>query len=309
VPRVELGLCLPADRLDPAGRGTYVENLNRALDLVDGHFGSAWIVDHLQFGDADVVEGFTALAYMAALHPRLTFGHTVLCQSFRNPALVAKMAATLQMMSGGRFVLGMGAGWHEEEYRAYGYDFPSAGARVEQLDEALRIIRALWTEDVVTFAGRHHRVVEARCQPRPDPPPIVMVGAFKPRMLRLTARHADWWNVSSTSPLRYTGLVDDFARACDRVGRDPATVRRSWGGGCACAATRTEAEALARERFDVDEEDEDDFNIVGTPDDVVDQMRAFVALGVDHFIVDWGGFPDLTGLELLVHEVLPALNA
>src|SRR5438094_2598951 len=111
--RVQLGFCIPADRLDKRRRATLVADLGRALDLIAGHFHSAWIIDHLQFGDADVLEGFTALAYMAALHPRLTFGHTVLCQSFRNPALVAKMAATLQLMSGGRFVLGIGAGWHE----------------------------------------------------------------------------------------------------------------------------------------------------------------------------------------------------
>nr|MBA2363982.1 LLM class flavin-dependent oxidoreductase [Chloroflexia bacterium] len=87
---------------------------------------------------------------MAALHPRLVFGHTVLCQSFRNPALVAKMAATLQLLSGGRYVLGIGAGWDEAEYRAYGYDFPPAGVRVDQLEEALHIITAMWTQEVAT---------------------------------------------------------------------------------------------------------------------------------------------------------------
>ena len=190
--RIQLGFGMPAGSVDKGRRATFVDDLNRALNLVTGHFHSAWIVDHLQFGDADVLEGFTALTYMAALHPRLTFGHTVLCQSFRNPALVAKMAATLQFMSGGRFVLGIGAGWHQEEYRAYGYDFPPDPVRVEQLDEALQIIKAVWTEEKATFEGKHYRVVEARCQPRPDPAPTVMVGAFRPRMLRLAVRHADW---------------------------------------------------------------------------------------------------------------------
>ena len=102
------------------------------------------------------------------------------------------MGATLHFLSGGRFILGIGAGWDQVEYRAYGYDFPPARTRVEQLEEALQIIKALWTEERATFAGRHYRVRDARCAPRPDPIPSVMAGAFRPKMLRLTARHADW---------------------------------------------------------------------------------------------------------------------
>jgi alkanesulfonate monooxygenase SsuD/methylene tetrahydromethanopterin reductase-like flavin-dependent oxidoreductase (luciferase family) len=217
------------------------------------------------------------------------------------------MGATLQFLSGGRFILGMGAGWDEQEYRAYGYDFPPGSVRVRQLDEALRIIKALWTKERVTFEGRHYRVRAASCEPRPDPVPPVLVGAFRPRMLRLTAQHADWWNVSSTSPERYRELVQAFDGACAAVGRDPQTVRRSWGGGCVCAPTQAEAEALSAGRGDPD--DEDDFNFVGTPEQVIDQMRQFVALGVSYFMVDCGGFPALTTLETLITQVLPALNA
>ena len=114
--QVQFGFTLPADQLDKARQRTYVDDLNRALTLVHGHFDSAWFIDHLQFGNMAVLEGFTALSYIAALHPPLKFGHTVLCQSFRNPALLAKMGATLQFLSGGRLILGQGAGWHEEEY-------------------------------------------------------------------------------------------------------------------------------------------------------------------------------------------------
>src|SRR5690606_31724147 len=123
----------------------------------------------------------------SALHPEFQWGHTVLCQSFRNPALVAKMGATCQFLSGGRFTLGMGAGWHEPEYLAYGYEFPRAGIRVEQLDEALQIIKKLWTQELTTFEGQHHSVKDAYCEPKPDPKPVVMIGAFEPKMLRLVA--------------------------------------------------------------------------------------------------------------------------
>jgi alkanesulfonate monooxygenase SsuD/methylene tetrahydromethanopterin reductase-like flavin-dependent oxidoreductase (luciferase family) len=304
--QIQFGFTMPADQLDKTQRTTYVEDLNRALNLINGHFDSAWIIDHLQFGNEDILEGFTALTYTAALYPRLKFGHTVLCQSFRNPALVAKMGATLQFLSGGRFILGIGAGWNKEEYRAYGYDFPPAYVRVKQLDEAIQIIKALWTEEQATFEGRYYQVKEAFCEPKPTPLPPVMVGAFKPKMLRLTAQHADWWNVSSTGIEGYKRVVHDFERACMEVGRDPAQVRRSWCGGCVCATTQQAAEAIGRDRYSA--LDDDDFSFVGTPQQIIDQMRPFIELGVDYFMLDCGGFPDLTTLELLISEVLPALN-
>jgi alkanesulfonate monooxygenase SsuD/methylene tetrahydromethanopterin reductase-like flavin-dependent oxidoreductase (luciferase family) len=304
--RVQFGFTLPADNLDKARRPTFVEDVNRALDLVAGHFDAVWIIDHLQSGDTDLLEGFTTLTYLAALHPQLKFGHTVLCQSFRQPALVAKMGATLQFISGGRFILGIGAGWNEAEYRAYGYDFPPPRVRVEQLEEALQIIKAMWTEEQATFAGRYYQVVDAHCEPKPNPLPLIMVGAFKPKMLRLTARYADWWNVSSTGVDGYKQMAEACERACADVGRDPATLRRTWCGGCICASTPGEAEAIAADRYDGN--DPDNFDFVGTPQQLVEQMGPFIDMGVDYFMLDCGGFPRLTTLELLVNEVLPALN-
>src|SRR5215212_8232357 len=136
MPGVQFGLVVPGDALEKSRRHLYMEDVNRLLDYVKGHYHSAWFIDHLQFGSSDLVEGWTALTYLAALHPELQWGHSVICQSFRNPALLAKMGATLQFLSGGRYIFGIGAGWNEEEYRAYGYPFPPASARVEQLDEA-----------------------------------------------------------------------------------------------------------------------------------------------------------------------------
>jgi alkanesulfonate monooxygenase SsuD/methylene tetrahydromethanopterin reductase-like flavin-dependent oxidoreductase (luciferase family) len=170
--QIQFGFTMPQIPPDKAQQATFVEDLNRALKLVTGHFESARIIDHLMVGD---LESFTTLAYMAALHPQLKFGHTVICQSFRNPALVAKMSADMQFLSGGRFLLGIGAGWNEEEYKAFGYDFPPARVRVEQLEEALQIIKAMWTEQKVTFLGKYYRVNEADCEPKPDPLPPIML--------------------------------------------------------------------------------------------------------------------------------------
>ena len=302
--KIQFGFTLPQVPLDKIQRSTFVEDLNRALKLVSGRFDSARIIDHLGLDD---IESFTTLAYLAALHPQLKFGHMVMCQSFRNPALVAKMGATMQFLSGGRFLFGIGAGWSEEEYTAYGYDFPPDRVRVEQLAEALQIIKSMWTEKKTTFSGVHYRVIDAVCEPKPDPLPPIMIGAFGPKMLRVTAKYADEWNVSSAGIRRYRRLVDAFERACADVGRDPATVRRSWGGGCTCMPVQAEAESIAGERYSANNL-EDDFGFVGTPRQIIEQMRPFIDLGISSFMLDCGGFPNLTTLELLVNEVLPALN-
>ncbi len=302
---IRFGFILPAGPSPETPRATFVASLDRALERVAGHFDSAWCIDHLQAGEAGQLEGFTTLTYLAARHPQLTFGHTVVCQSFRNPALLAQMGATLHYLSGGRFVLGIGAGWNREEYRAYGYDFPPAGVRVDQLDEAIQIVKALWAGSPATFVGRHYRVEGARCEPRLDPPPPLMVGAFGPRMLRLTARHADWWNASSTGPTEYRRLSQALDDACRAQGRAPRSIRRTWSGGCACSATQARAEAIAGDLYSATAEGED-FGFVGTPVQIIAQIQRFVDLGVDYFMVDCGGFPDLTTLDLMVSDVLPA---
>ncbi len=306
MPPVQFGLVIPAGSPTREGRATFVADLNRALHLIAGHFDSAWMIDHLQPDTTDLLESFTTISYLAALHPQLKFGQTVICQSFRNPALLAKMGATLQFLSGGRFILGLGAGWNEEEYGAYGYDFPPAQVRVEQLEETIQIIKAMWTQEKATFQGAHYRVIDAACEPRPDPLPPLIIGAFKPKMLRLTARYADGWDVSSTGLVAYRRMAETFAQVCTEVGRGPATVRRSWSCGCACAPTQAEAEGFAGDLYSAQNQ-EDDFGFVGTPEQIVAQMRPFIALGVDSFLLDCGGFPNLTTLELLIHEVLPAL--
>jgi len=306
--RVQFGLIVPEDVFTTSGRLGYLKDVERLLATVAGHYDSAWFIDHLQ---GDVLEGWTTLTYLAARHPSLRWGHTVLAQTFRNPALVAKMGATLQFLSGGHFILGIGAGGQADEHRAYGYAFPPGPERVAALDETLQIIKALWTQERATFAGVHYRVEGASCEPRPDPMPPIMVGAFKPQMLRLTARHADWWNVSSTGIKAYRAYQQEFERACAEIGRDPATVRRTWGGGCVCGPTEAEVADLAavRARRGPEYAHQVGEDFIGTPAQIIDQMRPFVELGVDYFMLDCGGFPQLTTVELLIQDVLPALNA
>ncbi|MEO8285507.1 MAG: LLM class flavin-dependent oxidoreductase [Chloroflexota bacterium] len=299
---VKFGWAMPSGMSAGGNRGRHIEVMERGLEMIRGKFDSTWFVDHLQFDDRDLLESWTTITYMAGRHTDLNVGQAVLCQSFRNPALVAKMSATLQFLTGGRFILGLGAGWKEDEYSAYGYDFPSPGVRVEQLEEYVRVIKALWTEERATFEGEHYRVIEAYCEPKPDPLPPIMIGAMKPKMIGVAARQADWWNVSWTTLEDYRSMVDVCERACAEIGRDPGTLRRTWFGGCTVAPTEEALKKLIGDR------PPQAGGIAGTTEQVIEQMRAFMDLGVDYFMMGTTGLPDFTGLEQLVNVVLPALN-
>jgi alkanesulfonate monooxygenase SsuD/methylene tetrahydromethanopterin reductase-like flavin-dependent oxidoreductase (luciferase family) len=169
---------------------------------------------------------------------------------------------------------------------------------VEELDEAVQIIKTLWSDGQATFVGRHNAIADAWCEPIPHPRPPIMIGGKKPRMLRLIARYADWWNVDWVGIDEYRALTKEMEVACAEVGRDPATLRRTHLGLFACAPTEETARALAGNHA----------GFIGTPAQIVEQMRPFVELGVDYFMATCLGFPDLTPVELLANEVLPALR-
>lgn len=175
-------------------------------------------------------EGWTSLAAMATVVSRARVSCMVTGVTYRNPAVLAKMAVTVDHVSGGRLDFGLGAGWHEPEHRGYGIEFPSAGTRVAMLDEALTIIKRLWTEERVSVDGRFYTLTDALCEPKPlqRPHPPIIIGGEKPKMLRVVARHADEWNVPSHGDVdlwaKTSARLDD---ACGEVGRDPADITRS----------------------------------------------------------------------------------
>lgn len=271
----------------------YTEISRQQIELMSDQIDSLWFVDHVQFGDSPVLEGWTGLTYFAAQYPQFQVGHMVLCQSFRNPALLAKMAATLHYLSQGRFILGIGAGWHEEEYRAYNYTYPTARVRTEQLEEILHIVKAMWTEKQVTFQGEHYAVNEAYCEPKPDPAPPIIIGGKGQRMLQLVARYADGWNMAWMKPEEYQQKLKVFEQACLREGRDPTQVRRSWFGRCICVASTEKAATLNGP------------GLLGTPEQIVQQIQAYIDLGIDYFMLGAREITDLTTVELMAREVLP----
>ncbi len=268
-------------------------------------FDSVWLSDHFYYSFARygadptpiaALEPLTTLAGVAAATERVRVGTLVLCASFRHPALLAKSASSLSLLSSGRLELGVGAGWLEEEFAAFGYRAGSVGERFAALEEAVEVLRALFAGDPVTFDGPTVRLRDAVLRPVPDPPPALWVGGKGgPRLLRLAARWADGWNVVwRMSPDAYAEKVGDVREACERAGRDPATLGLSVGlyslMGEDDAAARAAFErgraaapgdAMAAETHDTWLAD----TLSGTPDRVLERVEAFEALGVGELIV------------------------
>jgi len=196
-------------------------------------FDSIWIYDHLLYRSpkgktTGIWEGWSMLTALAACTEKVELGTLVACNSFRNPALLAKMAHTVDEISRGRLVLGVGAGWHQPEYEAFGYPFDH---RVDRFEEALQILRPLLKEGRVNFEGKFYSARDCEIapkSPRPGGPPL-MIGGGKPRMLRLTAQYADLWNVGYMSiPRSIEKELKALHKACKEVGRDPASLQQTY---------------------------------------------------------------------------------
>lgn len=218
---VDFGWRVPDFPVDGSNTGTFLRQIAQMLDLTEGRFASAWVADHVvpwapwQAPETPTIECWTTLTFLAARYPERLWGSVVLCQSYRNPALLAKMAANLCALLPGKVVFGIGAGWKEDEYRAYGWDFPTPATRIRQLEETVAIAKRLWTADDVTYVGRHYAVRNAYLNPKPDPlPPIMIGGGGEQRTLRVVARYADWWNMPNGTPENYARKLNILRGYC-----------------------------------------------------------------------------------------------
>ena len=225
-------------KLAPTSSYAELEEFWRLADEL-GFYG-VWDYDHFYGPDAvgdvvardyrkDTLEGWTTLAAMAVVVKRARIGCLVTGVTYRHPAVLAKMAVTVDHICGGRLEFGLGAAWHEAEHRGYGIPFPRAGERIAMLDEALRVITALWTEDTASFDGRYFRLQDAICNPKPvqkPHPPIVVAGQGEKRSLRVVATHADEWNATGIDAADWSRLNQVLTSHCEAIGRDPATIRR-----------------------------------------------------------------------------------
>jgi F420-dependent oxidoreductase-like protein len=255
-------------------------------------FDSVWVMDHfwqlppLGGPTQPMLEGYTLLGGLAARTRRVKLGTLVTGVTYRNPALLAKMVTTLDIVSSGRAMLGLGAAWYEEEHDAFGFDFPRAGKRLDRLEEALQICRAMFTEDAPSFEGKHYRIEKALNIPRPVQPngPRIMVGGSgEKRTLRLVAQYADMCNVNG-SPDTIRHLIEVLRGHCADLGRDPSEITTTRLGSLFLTSSAEEAEKTSGFLRDAAGADFEERFTVGDPGAVIDQVDALVDAGLDELI-------------------------
>jgi F420-dependent oxidoreductase-like protein len=270
-----------------------------------------WIADHFVEnspapvpGEAPMLEAGSLVAALAAAIPRVRIGTLVYGNTYRHPAVLANMAATTDHVSGGRFVLGMGAGWQENEHEQYGIELPPVRQRVDRFEEAIQVVRSLLREPTTTFAGDHYRLTDALCDPKPVQSELpILVGATGDRMLGIAARFADEWNA--------WGLPDQIAERsavldarCEAAGRDPAAIARSAQGLLFFTDDDAEAERLA--------DTVPRPVLAGTVERLRDVVAAYAGAGLTELIVPdftlGSGARKLEALDRFVDEVAPAFR-
>ncbi|ANP50933.1 putative F420-dependent oxidoreductase [Streptomyces griseochromogenes] len=279
---MKVGLVLPLAEY-PWRQPSYGEIRALAQQAEDSGFDSVWVFDHLLFREAEgpsegIWESWTVLSALAEATDRVELGTLVLCTAFRNPAVLAKMAVTLDEVSRGRLVLGLGSGWHAPEFEAFGIPFEH---RVDRFEEALRIILPLLRTGRADFSGRHHRVRGAELRPRGPRPggPPVLVGARGPRMTELAARYADLWNACwFGSPSGAVEALTRVRQTCLRAQRDPATLGITLGVNVRVdEGSPPGPDAAAPPDADI---------LSGSPKDVAQGLVTYASLGVDHLVLN-----------------------
>jgi probable F420-dependent oxidoreductase len=272
---------------NPSRPPSEVLDLARLADAEDWH--GFWYADHYmpntgdeQVASGDVHECWSMLAAVAATTDRVRIGPLVSPTSVHHPALLANRAATIDQLSGGRLVLGIGAGWQINEHHAYGIELEPPGRRVDRFEEAIQIVRSLLAEERTTFHGEVYRFEDAPCDPKPVQTPLpILVGTASPRMLRITARFAQEWNTWGTPELGMENSAKLDA-ACESVGTDPASIRRSVQ---ALVFTTDDGELIDK----VTSGEMGDRTIAGSTDHLVDRLGRYAQAGFDEFIL-----PDFT---------------
>ncbi|MCL4245826.1 MAG: TIGR03560 family F420-dependent LLM class oxidoreductase, partial [Candidatus Dadabacteria bacterium] len=237
---IDFGVVLRQQKID-------FSEIRNAAELCDElGYHSVWFYDHLlgQGGlDLDIYEAWTLMSALSTVTTRVRLGTMVLCSAFRPPSLLAKMASTLDVVSGGRLEFAIGGGWFGPEFKAYGYDFPDTRARIEELSEAVSIIKSMWTEEKPSFSGKYHRIEDAYCNPKPvqkPHPPVIIGGSGERYLLRVAAELADEWNCPASSTLEYGRKIAALEKHCMDIGRDASEIRISQQTVCVLA--RSEAE-------------------------------------------------------------------
>jgi probable F420-dependent oxidoreductase len=276
--RMQIGVIGPLEEGGNNGKTPTFDDVREMAQAAERiGLDSFWLADHFLFrapgtDESGQFEAFTFLSAVAAVTSRILLGPLVAATSFRSPALLAKMADSLDEISGGRFILGIGSGWHEPEYKAFGFPFDHLASR---FDEALQVIVPLLREGHVDFTGQYYSAEDSVLRPRGPSrhgPPI-LIGARRPRMLQLVARYADAWNTAwHVDPAVAAERWDQMKAACAAVGRDPGTLQFTVG-------------VPIRVLLPGEQAPEAEKTIAGPPEQVAEALQGFAAIGAQHLIL------------------------
>lgn len=306
---LRFGWHMPSFAMDDMSATALIGHTTNTLACIQGHFHSAWSDDHVHpwapFVDdsAPTLECLSTLGFLAAQFPQLHFGSLVVCQGYRNPALLAKTVANLQLLSGGRMILGLGAGWFAGEFRAYGYDFPRPAVRIAQLAETIQVVRKLWTESPATFQGNYYQIQDAYCEPRPTPlPPIMVGGGGEQLTLRVVAQYADWWNLDIKTPAEYRRKRAILQHHCAAIGRDEAEITKMYSSELVSIHPD---ERKARQMAEASPFYRPETSLVGTPAQIVARLREYTDAGVQVFSMRFADFPETAGIQRFSETVIP----
>lgn len=280
-------------------------------------FDGLSVPDHLMTGNGATTECITTLAGLAGATNSVYLYPKTINNPLRHGPLFAKTMATFDNISNGRLKLGMGAGWHEQEAVAYGYDWQNAPTRLRELEETIEIIKQLWSGSEVTYNGDYYQLDGAICKPEPkqDPhPPIMIGGGGEEFTLRIAAKHADTWNYWGP-PHVMQHKLDVLERHCNTYQTNFESIERSWNARCVIRETEEGVEEILDEvpRFrppeDVSELEDGDYqNLVGTPNDIIDIIEQQAELGIEEVVVEFVDFPRTTGIEVFSSEVIPEFS-
>jgi F420-dependent oxidoreductase-like protein len=291
-----------------------------------GPFESIWVYDHFHTVPLPTAEAtheaWTLMAAFAAATSRVRLGQMCSCMGYRNPVYLAKVAATVDIISGGRTEMGIGAGWYEHEWKAYGYGFPSAGERISMLAEGVEIMRQAWTDGVATLDGKHYQVDGAIVRPLPLQAggiPLWIAGGGEKKTLRIAAQYAQYTNFDGT-PETFAHKSEILAGHCKDLGRDYDAIVRSANYNVLIGATEADVEAkiaqveahyrplLPDEQFATYSQMFRSGPLVGTPEQIVERLQALQQLGMTYAILNFAEVAfDTSGVELFAREVAPAL--
>lgn len=274
-------------------------------------YDSVWLDDHLMFARTQILECWTTLSALASITKRIRIGTMVTPTGFRNPSLLAKMATTVDIISGGRLELGIGSGIQPEEHYAYGYPFPEFKVRTQRMQEAIEVIKALWTQENADYEGKYYNVSNAICEPKPmqkPHPPITVGGSGEKYTLKVTAKHAN------KCDLGYLPSIDIFKHKlevlkehCKSVGRDFQKIEKTcWPAGQILITLDKDSLNHTIERVkpkNISRNDFEKYCLAGTPEDCRQKLEPYIHLDVTNFMLYFGELPDTTSLRNFAEKV------